>query len=165
MFGKSRKQKNYELDAVNANAVLQNVFAASHRQPNTIPFDKLVLRAPVNEKKFNIAIYHAIALLIVTLLLPVAVIPFTRAIAPKQIVLVSDEVQDNILRLGFEGDGIEYRDAYIYTIAHGVEYALAYNPDTKTIDFPYHPSETINIYVRSLDGNLVHFLLIPEELK
>jgi hypothetical protein len=163
MFGKKKKGYNYELDAVNANAVLQNVFAASHQQPNTIPFDKLVLRQPVDEHKFTRSIRLAAALLIITLIMPMAVIPLTRAMAPKAIVLVSDEVQGDILRLGFDGDGLEYHNAYIYTAANGVEYAVAYNPDTKTIDFPYHSGETMNIYIRSTEGNLIHFLLIPED--
>ncbi len=163
MFGKKKNSFNYELDAVNANAVLQNVFTANHQQPNTIPFDKLVLRQPVDEHKFTRSIRLVAALLILTLLLPMAVIPATRALAPKAIVLVSDEVQGEILRLGFTGDGLQYENAYIYTSTHGVEYAVAYNPDTKTIDFPYHNGETMNIYVRSREGSLVHFLLIPED--
>ena len=163
MFGKKKNTYNYELDAVNANAVLQNVFAASHRQPNTIPFDKLVLRQPVDEHKFTRSIRLCAVLLIVTLLAPLAVIPITRALAPRDIVLVSDEVQGNILRLGFDGDGLYYDNAYIYTTDYGVEYAVAYNPDTKTIDFPYHSGETTNIYIRSTEGNLIHFLLIPED--
>ena len=51
-----RKKKNYEMNIDTANAILQNVFAAEAKAPNTIPFDKLVLREKANTRFYDRAL-------------------------------------------------------------------------------------------------------------
>ena len=39
-----RKKKTYQMDIKSADTTLQNIFAACNETPNTVPFDKLLLR-------------------------------------------------------------------------------------------------------------------------
>ena len=58
------KNSKYEMNKETANAALQNVFAACDKAPNTIPFDKLLLR-----EKLNTHIYDRLVVLVLLLLL------------------------------------------------------------------------------------------------
>ena len=47
------KKNKYEMNIDTANEILQNVFAAESKTPNTVPFDKLVLRQKANTRFYN----------------------------------------------------------------------------------------------------------------
>ncbi len=70
-----KKRNVYEIDMIQANNTLQNVFAACNQAPNTIPFDKLVLRNQLDTKIYNrLLIITSIALLF-TFLSPLFIVP------------------------------------------------------------------------------------------
>ena len=64
------KKHRYEMDIKLANETLQNIFAACDRAPNTIPFDKLVLRQKTNTRLYNILLIITAILFLLTLLFP-----------------------------------------------------------------------------------------------
>ncbi len=70
------KKKTYQMDMDTANTALQNIFAACEKTPNTIPFDKLVLRQSAYTKPFdNLLIILTIALTL-TILAPLPFLCF-----------------------------------------------------------------------------------------
>lgn len=54
-----------------ADETLQNVFEACSRTPNTVPFDKLVLKQKAATKKYNILLLWTSVILALTAVLPV----------------------------------------------------------------------------------------------
>ena len=48
-----KKRNTYEMNVDTANAILQNVFAAEDKTPNTLSFDKIVLRQKANTRFYD----------------------------------------------------------------------------------------------------------------
>jgi hypothetical protein len=65
------KRKKYTIDTALADATLQNIFEECHRTPNTIPFDKLLLRQKAATKKYNILLAWTAVILALTAVLPI----------------------------------------------------------------------------------------------
>ena len=104
------KNKKYQMDMDTANAALQNILAACDQAPNTIPFDKIVLRQKANTKPYNRLIVLTAVLLLLTFLSPLTIVPIATRLepyfTPKPIKLVKDYIEDDILYLQFSGDDI-----------------------------------------------------------
>lgn len=91
-----KKQKKYEINIDRANDILQNVFAAESKTPNTIPFDKLVLRAKPDTRRYDIPLCLAVLLLILTLISPFCIVPIAEKLDPAfQAVDTLDDFPDS----------------------------------------------------------------------
>lgn len=161
MLFKSRKK--YRMNMEQANATLQNVFAACNQTPNTIPFDKLVLRKKLNTRVYNRMIVLTALLLFITFLAPLAVAPVSVFLSrqPEKVTLLSDSIENGVICLTLSGDGILYTEAYQET-ADGIKEApLSYDKDTGTIYFTYYETAT-NIYIPIENAPTFHLLLSPQ---
>lgn len=161
-----QKKKKYKMDMSTANAALQNILAACDQAPNTIPFDKLVLRQKADTLPYNRLIVLTSLLLFFTFLSPLLVVPAATYIAeitaPEPVVMVNDYVEDNILYLEFTGDNIIYEQAYMeMTDGTRVE-VLSYDIQKGLISFPYDATQEANIYIPIEDNQPLHFLLTPQ---
>lgn len=161
-----RKNKIYKMDPGQANSALQNIFAACEQAPNTIPFDKLLLRRKLNTRKYDILLCVIALALSVTLLLPVIVIPLTQSVeritAPKPVTLLNDYLDNGSLCLELSGDGILYEAAYLNTMDGQTLEPLSFDKKTKTITFPFLEGEECNIYIPVENGQVLHLLISPE---
>lgn len=162
-----RKNKKYQMDMDAANAALQNILAACDKAPNTIPFDKLVLRQKANTKVYNTLLIITAIILLITFLSPLTIVPIAtyteKLLAPEPATLVNDYVQDNILYLEFSGDNILYEDCYMETSAGEQFSPSSYDSGQGLICFPFDSSQEVNIYIPVKDNATLHFLLTPEE--
>lgn len=63
-------RKKYTLDVAVAGATLQNVFETCNQAPNTIPFDKLVLKQEADTDKYDKWLVLTFIIFILTAILP-----------------------------------------------------------------------------------------------
>lgn len=160
------KKKTYEINMEQANAMLQNVFAACNQAPNTIPFDKLALRQKINIKPYNRLIMVTAIALLLTFISPLCIVPAANVMdalfTPEPIALLDDYVVDNILYLQLTGDGILYEEAYMETTTLEKHYATSYDAKEKLIGFPLINNCETNIYIPTKHGDTLHLLFSPQ---
>lgn len=162
-----RKNKKYQMDMDTANAALQNIFAACDKAPNTIPFDKIILRQTANTKNYNILIIITSIILFFTFIAPLTVVPAAACMenffTPDPVVLTNDYVDGEILYLEFTGDNILYADCYMETVDGNRIEAASFDSKQGLIGFPYDSTQEVNIYIPIKNGTELHFLLTPQK--
>lgn len=161
-----RKNKIYKMDPGRANSALQNIFAACDQTPNTVPFDKLLLRQKLNTGKYDILLCLIAVTLFFTFLTPAIVVPLSSSVekisAPKPVTLLKDYCENDILYLELSGDGILYEEAYLNTLDGRTLQPLSFDKKAHTIAFPFLSGEECNIYIPVENGQPLHLLLSPE---
>lgn len=156
-------RKRHHMDLKEADATLQNVFKACHMPPNTTAFDRLAFRRRLNTRIYNRLLAVTALLLLLTFILPLAVSPaasLLRRGGSSEVVLVSDTLSGDVLKLTLSGSGICYDAAYQETATGIVEPALSYNEKTGVISFAYYGTET-NIYIPLENAPDFHLWLSP----
>lgn len=160
------KKKIYQMDMKQANEALQNIFAACNQAPNTIPFDKLILRKQLNTKRYTRLIVITVLTLVLTFVSPYAIVPLCQMLSPeepsKTVTLLEDYREGDILYLTFSQGNVLYGEAYLETAEGEIIPALSYDAKTNTIAFPYIADEECNIYIPVKDSLPLHFLLSHE---
>lgn len=160
-----KKRKTYQMDIKQADSALQNIFEACNQSPNTIPFDKLVLRRKANTKIYNRLLTASAIILLITFLSPFYIVPVSRVteklFTPKPVVLINDYLEEDILYLQFTGDNILYEEAYLETPDGQKIYAIIYDAKKQLIGFPYIEEAESNIYIPIKNNTPLHFLLSP----
>lgn len=161
----SPRKNQYQMDITTANAALQNIFAACDKSPNTIPFDKIMLRQKVNTKPLHTLMIITACLFAFTLVSPFIVSPVSACIEKlmmgETVCLVTDYVQDDVLYLEFTGDNLLFEQAYAEASDGTRFYALSYDKELKQICFEYDSSTELNIYIPVRFSEPLHFLLSP----
>lgn len=160
------KKKKYEMNIDTADSILQQVFAASDRRPNSVPFDKLVLREKLNTRFYDRAIALLGIVLLVTFLSPLLIVPLAglleKEASPGVVRLVDDYVADGCLYLRLEGAAVLYEDAYLETV-DGEQYsAISYDADGGILCFPYIETTEANIYIPVEGASGLQLLLSPQ---
>lgn len=101
------RKKTYQMDVAQASSALQNIFAACDQAPNTIPFDKIILRQKLNTQIYIRLIIITLIVLLLTFLSPFVIVPTANFIeqltAPQPIVLPNDFITDTSLSTTSEG--------------------------------------------------------------
>lgn len=159
------KKNKYEMNIDTANEILQNVFAAESKTPNTVPFDKLVLRQKANTRFYDRILVILFLVLLLTFLSPLALTPLTgnpnTGFISNSVELVDDYVEEGFLYLQLDGMLILYEDAYLET-ADGTQYSvISYDESIGTLCFPYIEGTESNIYIPLEGGQTFHLLLTP----
>ncbi|MGN1148583.1 MAG: hypothetical protein ACI4TB_09185 [Lachnospiraceae bacterium] len=147
-----------------ADAALQNIFAACEKSPNTVSLNKLALRQKANTRIYDRLLLLTAILLLLTFLSPLALSPaaslFGNDNSPSKATLVADSLTDGVLCLTLSGEGILYEEAYQETADGIVEGPVSYDESTGTIYFTYHATDT-NIYIPLENAPVFHLLLSP----
>lgn len=160
------RKKTYQIDIQKADSALQNIFAACNQSPNTIPFDKLVLRQKANTQIYNRLLIATAIILLFTFLAPFYIVPLShvteKLFTPEPVVLLNDYLEDDILYLQLAGDNILYEEAYLET-HDGQRIAAVYHDKAKQlIGFPFPEEGESNIYIPIKNSEPLHFLLTPQ---
>jgi hypothetical protein len=160
------ERKKYEINTDRANDILQNVFAAGSLPPNTVPFDKLVLRGKLNTRLFDLPLFFAGLLLVLTFVCPLCIVPLAERLDPAYSTgyarLVEDYVEEDCLYLKVEGRRILYGEAYLETADGQTCHVLSYDRASGILCFPYISDSETNIYIPVKDGAPLHLLLSPQ---
>lgn len=160
------KRKTYQMDIKKADSALQNIFAACNQSPNTIPFDKLVLRRKANTRIYNRLLTVTAVILLFTFLSPFYIVPLShvteKLLKPEPVVLLDDYLEDGILYLQLGGDNILYGEAYLETPEGQKISAIVYDTRKQLIGFPFLEEGESNIYIPIKNSEPLHFLLTPQ---
>lgn len=160
------KKNKYEINIETANAALQNVFSACDKVPNSIPFDKLLLREKLNTRLYDRILILLSVLLLLTFLSPLAVVPVSEFLdsrfAPEKVLLEDDYVEDGVLYIRLTGDNILFDEAYLEMPDGTVIPVLSYDKNSQTLCFPFITEAETNIYIPVKDNTPLHLLLSPE---
>lgn len=160
------KKSKYKMNIETANTALQNVFAACDKAPNTIPFDKLLLREKLNTHIYNRLLVIVLSVLLFTFLSPLAIVPASEFLesrfAPEKVQLADDYVKDGLLFIQLTGDNILFEDAYLEKADGSVIPVLSYDKKSKTLCFPFVEEQESNIYIPVKDSSPLHLLLSPQ---
>jgi len=167
IFKRFDKKKKYSIDNAAANEMLQNVFAAYNKEPNTIPFDKLVLRRKISTRSYKIGMFITAFLLLLTFLSPLA-FPHSPAkitnvnSSHSGIEIVGHHIEKGIFYLTLSTDDIDYKDSYMVNADNVMFSAISFDEKTCTIEFPYNKEE-VNIFIFTNDGGTLQLLLTPKQ--
>lgn len=141
--------KKYALDIASADSALQNIFAAVGQTPNSVPFNKLVLRQKAVLKPYNIMLTICILLLVFTALCPLCFyVGKPSASMPGYVTLGTHSATEEEICLEILPPYmmVDLNASQLITVSGKTYAPLGYNYDTHTIAFPY-PGEECNIYI------------------
>ena len=155
----------YKMDMTTANATLQNVFSACNQAPNTIPFDKLLLRQKANTRTYDRFLLVIGIFLLLTFLSPVFVVPAANCIAeafePEPVELKEYYIEEDYLCLLLSGDGICYEAAYMVTPNGEHIPPASYDTTKQLLQFPIQEDVEYNIYIPVDNSVPYHLLFTP----
>lgn len=154
--------KKYALDMHSADTTLQNVFAAVGQTPNSVPFNKLVLRQQAVLRPYNIMLTLSICLLVLTTLCPLYFY-FHKGSAPSAFLTLGEHsATTEVISLELLPSHIMVdMEASKLVTASGETYpAVSYDYETHTITFPYC-GEECNIYIAADDGSSLQLVFTP----
>ena len=141
--------KKYALDISSADTALQNIFAAVGQTPNSVPFNKLVLRQKAVLKPYNIMLTICILLLAATVICPLCFyVNKPTAAMPGHVTLGSHSATDEKITLEVLPPYmmVDVSSSELITVSGETYAPLGYDYNTHTITFPY-PGEECNIYI------------------
>ncbi len=157
-----RKKKTYHMDIKSADNTLQNIFAACNETPNTVPFDKLLLRQKAHTRDYDILLKIITVVIILTLLSPLPFLAFRQTVNYSPIILERHYVANDKLHLVLDTGNhkIKYEESYLVSATGTVYEVVSYDDNAHSLCFPYVPYEC-NIYIPYGDDLLLHLLISP----
>ncbi len=154
----------YTMDMATANNILQNVFIAGDQKPNTIPFDKIVLRSKAKTTLVTSCMWIAIAMLLLTLLSPLAFhsqeVKVTDFGAAKTLEITSHQLYTTEFVMMISGDKLDYRNIYAMKDDGTAIFpsSIRFVNEQTEVTIPYD-GDALNIYIPDLDGNVMQAVL------
>lgn len=156
------------MDINTANQTLQNVFAACNKKPNTIPFDKLVLRGLAQTTLVSICKWSAAVFLLLVLLSPLAFRNPDFSVSSKgfgqRIAIVDHHLYTSSFEMELSGGNIDYTNIYAKKPDGTVVFpsSVSLNGKTMTVRIPYDGT-SLNIYIPDTDGNIIQAVLSKKQ--
>lgn len=161
------KRQKYQMDLSSANETLQSVFAACKQEPNTIPFDKLILRQRARTKPFTIGKYLSILFVILLFIVPFVFPHSKTSISTEpnslsELSIVNHYTDDDSFTLILSGEKIDFDSCYAVDINNVHYEPVSYNKKENKIVFPYY-GEALNIYIYDVNAHSIQVILTPKE--
>lgn len=157
-FNNNRK---FEMDIHTADSTLQNIFSACRQKPNSVAFQKLLVRRHFRGLFFNLGMAVSILFFILTLLTPYLFLSESISLttyASQELTLVSHKHVDRHFYLTFEPADISVEDCYMINADGKKTPPSKFTPETGTLVFPF-PGEEVNIFIFADDGSHMQLLL------
>ncbi|MBO4901440.1 MAG: hypothetical protein J5518_01415 [Lachnospiraceae bacterium] len=154
----------YTMDITTANNILQNVFIAGEQQPNTTPFDKIVLRSKAQTTMVTACMWIGIIMLFLTLLSPLAFtsqdFKITESPSAGKIQIVSHQLYTSEFVMLIDGETLDYRNIYAVKPDGTVVFPsrIQFVNENTEVTIPYDGTE-LNVYIPDLDGNMMQAIL------
>lgn len=161
------KVPKYQMNMDVANTALQNILNTCNQSPNTIPFDKLILRQKLNTRIYDRILLIISILLFLTFASPLIVVPVStlaeNIFVAKPVEILGNYVEDDTIYFELTGDNILYHDAYMITESGEQYSALSYDQKEQIICFPYFTNQEINFFIPVKNDTTIHLLLSPTQ--
>ncbi len=157
-------RKKYNMDINTANDILQNVFAAERVEPNTVPFDMIVLRGMAQTTLVKICILVATVMLTLVLLAPLAFRTSDFRIDEKNsthtLHVLEHQLYETEFVMMIEGTNVNYTKAYALKNDGTVIFPtrIQFVNSNLEITFPYD-GEALNLYIPDSDGHMLQAIL------
>lgn len=155
-------KKKYSMDMDTANQTLQNVFAACNQQPNTIPFDKLVLKGLAQTTLVKGCKWSAAGFLLLVLLAPLAFRNTDFTVSSRgfgqQIAIEDHQLYENYFIMRLSGENVDYDNIYAKKTDGTVVFPSSVDPAERSVVIPYDGS-SLNIYIPDSSGNVLQAIL------
>lgn len=155
-------KKKYSMDMNTANQTLQNVFAACNQQPNTIPFDKLVLKGLAQTTLVKFCKWSAAVFLLLVLLAPLTFRNPDFIVSSKgfgqQIAIEDHQLYEDHFIMRLSGENVDYDNIYAKKPDGTVVFPSSADPSERSVVIPYDGS-SLNIYIPDNSGNVLQALL------
>ena len=167
IFKSKKKPLTYTMDVKTANETLQNVFLACNQAPNTVPFDKILLRRKLNTRHYNICIWLIVIFLLLTFLSPLVFMghSVSKVVTVNgyhsSLLVVDHHLEKDKFFLELSGKGIDYTNSYLIDASGNKIPPISFDVLRNLVVFPYKDEE-VNIYIPSDEGSTLHLLLTPE---
>lgn len=151
------KSFDYQMDDKKADELLQNVFRTAGQTPNTVPFDKLLLRQKAKIGNLTAARNIAIMLLVLVFVSPLFFRPAVKDVHGPEI--VADSLKEDVLSITLtdQGTGVYFDGIYAKDDSGKIIKPSSCNEDRSVITFA-HPEKSLNIYIPDNAGNITHAL-------
>lgn len=149
-----------------ANDTLQNVFAACEKEPNIVPFDKIILRRKADTLSACISKHATIIMILILICVPLFTLQTNANIETKlstsSIHIVDHYVTNNAIHLILEDNNYYYSSCYSLD-ANGTR-------NLAIID-PVHPNHLVftytgvmlHLYLGDEVGKYLHLIITPNE--
>ncbi len=167
MFFKKKYSKNkYSMDMNTANDTLQKVFAACDTPPNTIPFDKIVLRQKAHTRTFFIGKWICFICLLLILIAPLAFHDSpsysNTASEMNHMKIEKHYIKENKFIIYLSGPNLNLSYSYAVTQDGTVFLPDYYNNETGELVFPY-PNKPLNIFISRDQDEFLQVILTPKK--
>lgn len=166
-FKKKYSKNKYSMDMKTANETLQKVFAACDTPPNTIPFDKIVLRQKAHTRTFFIGKWICFICLLLILIAPLAFYDSPSAYSHTankmtDIKIEKHYIKDNKFIIYLSGPDLNLDYSYAITQDGTVYLPDYYNNETGELVFPY-PNKPLNIFISRNEDEFLQVILTPKK--
>ncbi len=157
-------RRKYTMDMATANNILQNVFIAGEQKPNTIPFDKIVLRSRAKTTLVTACMWVGIVMLLFTLLSPLAFntgeLKVANPATVKSIEIASHQLYTTEFVMMLSGEKLDYQNIYAVKDDGTMVFPsrVRFVEENTEVTIPYDGS-ALNIYIPDLDGNILQAIL------
>lgn len=162
MLFNQKTELEFHMNKEDADKLLQNVFEAAGKQPNTIPFDKLLLRRKIQTTNLFIARGAALIILILTFISPLV---FRQAqLSMRRPVIIDNYLYNEQLyiTISSHSKGVDYEKTYAKN-DQGTQLLPTYiDRKNRLIAFDTE-DKSLNIYITNYAGNITHAIYTSNE--
>lgn len=168
LFSKNKYSKNkYSMDMETANETLQKVFAACDTPPNTIPFDKIILRQKAHTKIFFIGKWICLLCLLLILLAPLVFFNSSSGFSHTanemtNMKILKHYIKDDKFIIYVSGSDLHLNYSYASTSDGNIFLPDYYNNETGELIFSY-PYKPLNIFISCNEDEFLHIILTPKK--
>ncbi len=162
-----KKAPKFQLDADKADSALQSILTTCNQTPSSLPINQIILRQKMNTRPYNRLLIVAFLLFLLQFCVPFIIVPAAKYTSQyftvSPVIMTGYEQEGDYLYLTFQGDYIQFSEAYMET-ADEIRYpATSFDKKSKTICFPFLQGEEINFYIPVMNGKTVQLLLFYKE--
>ena len=159
-----KKKNTYTMDIESANDTLQNVFAALEKEPNTVPFDKIVLRQKANTLSAKLCKYASLLMILLLIIIPIFTLRLNAKvetnIGDSQINVIDYYVGNDTIHLTLDSDNYYYPSCYAIDADGNRELPIIDSNDSCHLIFKYTGIE-LNIFIADKQGEYYHLIVTP----
>ncbi|MBQ1526115.1 MAG: hypothetical protein IJR19_03920 [Lachnospiraceae bacterium] len=158
-------RKKYSMDLKSANDILQNVLKENNKEPNTVPFDRLVFSNTVNVAFAKTGRIASLCLLVLIALSPLAFKDNGFSVRNSGLIekiIVSDhQLYSDHFVMYLKGSNIDYDNIYARKPDGTFVFPTSVDEETGEVTFPYE-GLSLNIYIPDLNGKVLQAILSAE---
>ena len=155
-------RKKYSMDLKSANDILQNVLKENNKEPNTVPFDRLVLTNTVNVAFAKIGRIASLCLLVLIALSPLAFrdpgFSVKNSGLIEKIIVTDHQLYPDRFVLYLKGSNINFGDIYARKSDGTFVFPEAIDEDAGEVTFPFE-GQSLNIYIPDINGKVLQAIL------